>query len=97
MLSSKRLLLIVAAAILVPIAGFAWWLGSPLLFDEVVEEAFPLAASASLPPGTTREEVEKKSAVPQDSMRQPRSEQRLVSGQQHRTLLCLMVVLRPKQ
>ena len=48
-----------AAAILVPVAGVAWWLGSLLLFDEVVDEAFPLAVSASLPPHTTRKEVEK--------------------------------------
>lgn len=34
--------------------GLAWWLLSPLLFDETVDEQFPLTANASLPAGMTR-------------------------------------------
>ena len=45
--------------ILIPIAGVAWWLGSPLLFDDVVNEEFPLSSSATIPEDTTQEEVEK--------------------------------------
>ena len=59
MLKNKRLWIIVAVVILVPIAGVAWWLGSPLLFDDVVDEEFPMASSATIPTDTTREEVEK--------------------------------------
>ncbi len=59
MLKDRRLLIIVAAVILVPVAGVAWWLGSPLLFDEVVNEEFPLSSSATVPEDTTQEEVEK--------------------------------------
>ncbi len=54
--SGKRLWIIVAAVILVPIAGVAWWLGSPLLFDDVVNEEFPLSSSATIPEDTTQEE-----------------------------------------
>jgi hypothetical protein len=57
--SGKRLWIIVAAVVLIPIAGIAWWLGSPLLFDDVVNEEFPLSSSATVPEDTTREEVEK--------------------------------------
>jgi hypothetical protein len=59
MLSNKRLLILVAAVIIIPIAGVAWWLGSPLLFDDVVNEEFPLSSSATIPEDTTQEEVEK--------------------------------------
>ena len=59
MLKNRRIWIAVAAVILIPIAGVAWWLGSPLLFDDVVNEEFPLASSATIPTDTTREEVEK--------------------------------------
>ena len=59
MLKNRRIWIIVAAVILVPIAGVAWWLGSPLLFDDVVDEEFPMSSSATVPEDTTREEVEK--------------------------------------
>jgi len=59
MMKNKRIWIIVAAVILIPIAGVAWWLGSPLLFDDVVNEEFPLSYSATIPEDTTQEEVEK--------------------------------------
>lgn len=48
-------------AIGVPGGYFAWYLGSPLLFDKTVDEEFPFAfaSSAELPEGTTRQEAEK--------------------------------------
>lgn len=40
------------------ILAIGWWLGSPLLIDDEVDEAFPLSASAQVPPDMTQEEVE---------------------------------------
>ncbi len=51
----RRILLIVVAA---GIAAVAWWLASPLLLDRRVDEAFPMAASATVPNNMTRGEVE---------------------------------------
>ena len=45
-------------AVAAPALYLAWWLGSPLLIDDEVDEAFPLSASAVIPAGTTREEAE---------------------------------------
>ena len=42
----------------IPAAALAWWLGSPLFIDKTVEEEFPLAASAEVPDGMTRKDVE---------------------------------------
>ena len=39
-------------------AGIAWWLGSPLIVDRTVDEAFPLSAGASVPEGLTQAQVE---------------------------------------
>ena len=57
-LLSKKSLAIAGAVILVPIIALAWWLFSPLLFDKTVEKEFPLAATADVPTGMTRAEVE---------------------------------------
>ena len=54
----KRSVRIAAVVIAVPILAFAWWLGSPLLFDTEVNEAFPRAAAAEIPDDMTAEEVE---------------------------------------
>ena len=48
----------IAAVVVVAIGAFAWWLLSPLLFDETVEDQFPLANTATVPDGMTRGDVE---------------------------------------
>jgi hypothetical protein len=57
-LLNRRKLLIAAAVVAVPLIVLGWWLFSPLLFDEEVDEAFPLAANALVPDDMTAEEVE---------------------------------------
>ena len=54
----RRSVQIVAIVIAVPVIWLAWWLGSPLLFDTVVDEEFPRAAAAEIPDDMTAEEVE---------------------------------------
>ena len=44
--------------LLVPVVALAWYLGSPLFVDTVVDEPFPLSAGAELPPDMTQEEAE---------------------------------------
>ena len=56
----KRSVQVVAVIVAVPVLAFAWWLGSPLLFDTEVNEAFPRAAAAEIPDDMTAEEVEAK-------------------------------------
>ena len=56
----RRSVQIGAAVVAIPIIALAWWLGSPLLIDEVVNEPFPRAAMAVVPDDMTAEEVEKK-------------------------------------
>ena len=45
----------------IPAGWLAWWLGSPLVLDRTVEEAFPLSSTAVIPDGMTlpRAEVER--------------------------------------
>ena len=57
-LRQRRTWIIVAVTIAVPVLAVAWYLGSPLLFDKAVEEEFPFAAAAAVPPNMTRSEVE---------------------------------------
>lgn len=59
-MTRKRWLWTGGLLVLLPAAAAAWWLGSPLLIDRVVEEQFPLAAPASVPEGITRAEGEAK-------------------------------------
>ncbi len=54
----RRPVQIAAVVIAIPLLAFAWWLGSPLLFDTVVDEAFPRAAAAEIPDDMTAEQVE---------------------------------------
>ncbi len=42
----------------IPLFALGWWLFSPLLFDEEVNEAFPMSADAVIPDDMTPEEVE---------------------------------------
>ncbi len=58
MLLRKRNLGILAIIILIPVIGIAWWLLAPRFTSTTVEEEFPFAASASVPPDMTRAQVE---------------------------------------
>ena len=59
MLRRKRTLVIAGVIILVPVAVIAWWLLSPLLVNQTVEEEFPFAFNATVPPDMDRADVEK--------------------------------------
>ena len=48
----------VALIIVLPIVALAWWLLSPLLVDQTINEDLPFAAQAVVPAEMTREEVE---------------------------------------
>jgi hypothetical protein len=54
----KKRLMIAGGVIAIPVLALAWWLGSPLLLDTEVDEEFPMAAAAVIPPDMTAEEVE---------------------------------------
>ena len=54
----RRSVQVAAVIIALPALGLAWWLGSPLFIDRVVDEPFPRAAMAVVPAGMTDEEVE---------------------------------------
>ena len=58
MLLRKRNLGILAIVILIPIIGVAWWLLAPLFTSTTVDEEFPFAVTASVPPDMTRAQVE---------------------------------------
>ncbi len=42
---------VIAGVIVVPGLGLAWWLGSPLFIDRVVDEEFPALGNAVVPEG----------------------------------------------
>ena len=54
----RRSLQVAAVIVAIPALALAWWLGSPLFIDRVVDEPFPLAAMAVVPDDMTAEEVE---------------------------------------
>ena len=47
----KAVSVVIAAVIVVPGLGLAWWLGSPLFIDQVVDEEFPALENAVMPEG----------------------------------------------
>ena len=49
--SHKPLSAVIAAVIIVPGLAVAWWLGSPLFIDVVVDEDFPALENAVIPEG----------------------------------------------
>ena len=51
-------LVVVVVLVLVAVGGLGWWLVSPLFISSPVQEEFPLAGSAIVPPNMTRAEVE---------------------------------------
>lgn len=54
----RRSVQVAAVIVALPVLAFAWWLGSPLFIDRVVDEPFPIAAMAVVPDDMTAEEVE---------------------------------------
>ena len=54
----RNILIIAGIVVLVPVLVVAWWLLRPLLVSQEVDEAFPLAAMAVVPPGMTEERAE---------------------------------------
>lgn len=54
----RRSIQVAAVIVALPALALAWWLGSPLFIDRVVDEPFPLAAMAVVPDDMTAEEVE---------------------------------------
>ncbi len=54
----RRPVQIGAAILAIPVLVLAWWLGSPLFIDDVVNEPFPRAAMAVIPDDMTADEVE---------------------------------------
>ena len=57
-MSKKYILVGVVVIIVLPVVALAWWLLSPLLVDQTVEEELPFAAQAVVPADMTRAEVE---------------------------------------
>ena len=56
----RRSVQIGAVVVAIPVLALAWWLGSPLFIDQVVDEPFPRAAMAVIPDEMTPSEVEQK-------------------------------------
>lgn len=54
----RNILIIAGVVILLPVLGVAWWLLSPLFLSQTVDEAFPRAAEAVVPPDMTMAQVE---------------------------------------
>jgi hypothetical protein len=55
----RYVIAVLVVAVGVPGGYLAWWLGSPLLFDDAVDEEFPFAVNAVLPKGTSFQDAEK--------------------------------------
>ena len=49
---------LVALLVGVPLLAAAWWLGTPLIINRTVDEAFPHSANATIPTNMTQQEVE---------------------------------------
>ena len=56
-MSKRNLLLMAGLVALAVVAVAGWWLLSPLFIDKAVDEEFPRAARADIPPEMTRAEV----------------------------------------
>ncbi len=57
-LPSRKVLIISACIIAVPVLAVAWWLLSPLFLNKTVVEEFPMSAGAQMPVGVTQAEAE---------------------------------------
>ena len=64
----RNILIIAGVVVLVPVLVVAWWLLRPLLVSQEVDEAFPLAAMAVVPPEMTMAaaEAEMRAAADED-------------------------------
>ncbi len=58
MFTRKRIIIAVVVIIGIPAAALAWWLLSPLFINQTVDEEFPLASNAAIPPNMTMAEAE---------------------------------------
>ena len=57
-IKDKRVWVGVAVVVGIPIAALAWWLLAPLFLDTEVQEEFPFAANAEVPPDMTMADAE---------------------------------------
>lgn len=56
---NRKTLLIIGAIVVIGIVGVAvWWLASPLFLSGTVNEQFPMAGKATLPPALSRPDAE---------------------------------------
>ena len=58
MFTRKRIIIIAVILAAIPAVAFAWWLLAPLFINTTVNEDFPLAANAVVPPDMTMAEAE---------------------------------------
>ena len=57
-LPSRRVSIISACVVAVPVLAVAWWLLSPLFLNKTVVEEFQFSSGAVMPPGVTQAEAE---------------------------------------
>ena len=70
----RNILIIAGVVILIPVLVVAWWLLRPLLVSQEVDEAFPLAAMAVVPPEMTMAAAEAEMRDAADADRPARPE-----------------------
>ncbi len=63
---------ILGIALLIPVLGLAWWLGSPLFLDRSVDEGFPASGAAMMEEATAEPMMEEATAEPM--MEEPTAE-----------------------
>lgn len=56
--SHKPLAVAIVAVIVIPGAAVAWWLGSPLFIDKMVDEEFPALMNAVMPAGMEMQQAQ---------------------------------------
>ncbi len=66
----KAVSAVIAAVIVVPGLGLAWWLGSPLFIDVTVDEEFPALENAVMPSGMAMVDAQATMEVAMDSPKQ---------------------------
>ncbi len=70
----KAVSAVIAAVIVVPGLGLAWWLGSPLFIDVTVDEEFPALENAVVPSGMAMVDAQATMEVAMDSPKQVEEE-----------------------
>ena len=76
----RNILIIAGVVVLIPVLVGAWWLLRPLLVSQEVDEAFPLAAMAVVPPGMTEERAEAEMRAAADENMPERAEPMPAAG-----------------